>query len=231
MLLAECDRGELTHKPGEGKDVRTTGHPPKKPVAPPERPSPSRDRLQEEERRASKPSLPPPPGNESKQVSSKPPFVPSPVQATPIYTPPPLHTSPICVGCRRPGVRTALYGEKRLCEWCAAARGYKVATPKAAFTPLPTQHASFGVLSEPPSTQHRPGERVLLPETIQAEPTPETLDRRTWEPITNRERWAYNMGRLCLACRARGETRQVALSFQGSRSVRLCEECARRVVE
>ncbi len=107
-----------------------------------------------------------------------------------------------------------------MCQWCASARGYKVATPKPAFIPLPTQHASFGVLSEP-------GERPLP----QAEPEPETLDRRAWEPITNRERWAYNMGNLCLACRARGETVQVSISFQGARSVRLCEECARRVVE
>ena len=209
-LLAEYDRGELTRKPGEGKDVRTTGHPPKKPVTPPERPSPSRDLPRAESKRTS--------GivhSASKQVSNKPaptPFVPSPVQAIP--------GSAFCVACRRPGVRTALYGGKRLCEWCAAARGYRVKTPKASFVPLPTQHM--------------PGERVSPPENTQAEPTPETppLDPSTWvfpRPGFGRDYQDYQRGMFCLACHAHTPTRQVRIAnFTRARSVRLCEPCCKR---
>jgi hypothetical protein len=183
-LLAECDRRgvQLTRKPNARQE------PQKGPRVQPER-------------RASKPSLPPPPVRSSKQASSVPAFVPSPVQAI-----------PVCVACQRPGVRTALYGEKRLCEWCAAARGYSVKIPPASFVPL--------------DAQHMPVERVLPPDIVyQAEPIPETLTSPSaWEPISTRELWAYNTERLCLACRGKVETRSYRVHRYGP--ARLCEECA-----
>ncbi len=93
----------------------------------------------------------------------------------------------------------------------------------AAFVPQDNQFASFGSLS---------GELSPFP----ASPTPPPMvpedpppGPSQWEPISMGELWAYNSNRLCLACRGKVETRSYRVHGYGP--ARLCEECARRVVE
>ncbi|SRR6266436_7105131 len=241
-LLDECDRHgvQLSRKPYEwkaGRDVRlhqkqADERPARQPYSsPPPRVTPRTPAGPE-------PSPhPPSPGHRPRPIESPtrvtrepavspkkapPPRTPAglspsasrsqPVQSTSLHA-----TGPLCVGCQRPGVPTRSYAGEPLCAWCAAARGYSASVPPASFVPL--------------DAQHRPVERESPPENVdQAEMPPP--DPRAWEPIRpglNREYLEYGQGRLCLACRARGETHQVRIEqYTQARSVRLCEACCRR---
>ncbi len=221
-LLAECDRHgvQLSRKAYQwkaGEDVR----PKKKPVrlarsspatltprVPTRHPLAKHTPI-ESPARVSGPATRQPP-------SSPRPTTPPGTPRAPAQSPTtPRMASSTCLSCQRPGTPTKRYQGVWLCQWCALARGYSVKTPAPTFLPLDAQHS--------------PVERVTDHEDVnQAEDLPP--DPRAWEPLQTRELWAYNSGKLCLACRAHTSTRQVRMAqpVQGKRSVRLCEACCAR---
>lgn len=207
-LLDECDRSgvKLSRKPytwKAGRDVRREKKQAR--VSPPPTQRVPQSSIPVVASRSPTRVSPPP----AQRVAPSSPAAPAQPTDTPPVPPKKQASSKTCIACRRPGVPTRLYdGRFWLCQWDAAARGYSAPTPAPTFIPqVPTSR------SEP------------LPEAdVAAVPDPST-----WVWPAGPDVWAYNRGKLCIACRKKGETRQVSLVNPfGARSVRLCEACCKR---